>query len=123
MKIIKPTHRQPPNVVQFACSMEMTKFDVAQYLEKIYNIPVMHVRTRINLGRFKRNIGGRYIIKEDDTKMAYITLVSKYLSNSQFYKHLQETLVTISRLKTYTLRQTFFFPGYAKVNNVTYECL
>lgn len=54
----------------------MTKFDVRNYLEKIYNIPVVDVRTRIALGKFKRDIGKGYVIKEDDVKYAYIVLVS-----------------------------------------------
>lgn len=52
LKLINPGgHTQPENVVQFACSMEMTKYDVKNYLEKIYNIPVIEVRTRIGLGK------------------------------------------------------------------------
>lgn len=51
LKLINPEgHKQPTHVVQFACSMEMTKYDVKNYLEKIYNIPVIEVRTRIGLG-------------------------------------------------------------------------
>lgn len=52
LKLINPSgHTQPENVVQFACSMEMTKYDVKNYLEKIYNIPVVEVRTRIGSGK------------------------------------------------------------------------
>jgi large subunit ribosomal protein L23 len=65
---------QPENVVQFACSMEMTKYDVKNYLEKIYNIKVMDVRTRIAMGKTKRDQVVGYVTKEDDTKLAYVTL-------------------------------------------------
>lgn len=58
--------------------MEMTKHDIRNYLEKIYNVPVVDVRTRIGLGKFKKDIGKGYIIKEDDIKFAFITLV-RYL--------------------------------------------
>lgn len=76
MKIVRPEQRQLPNIVQFHCSMEMTKYDIKNYLEKIYNIPVVDVRTRIALGKFRRDVGKGYIIKDDDIKTAYVVLVS-----------------------------------------------
>ncbi|XP_029162526.1 39S ribosomal protein L23, mitochondrial [Nylanderia fulva] len=74
MKLIKPTHIQPANVVQFHCSMEMTKYDVKNYLEKIYGVDIMEVRTRIALGRTKKDRLHGAVIKEDDRKIAYIVL-------------------------------------------------
>ncbi|XP_062558587.1 large ribosomal subunit protein uL23m [Armigeres subalbatus] len=74
MKLVRPEHEQPPNVVQFACSMEMTKYDVKNYLEKVYNIPVVDVRTRIGMGKTKRDMIMGYISKNEDTKLAYVTL-------------------------------------------------
>lgn len=56
--------------------MEMTKHDIKNYLEKIYHVPVVDVRTNIGLGKFKRDIGKGYITKEDDVKFAFVTLVS-----------------------------------------------
>lgn len=79
MKLMQPTHTQPENVVQFACSMEMTKYDVKNYLEKIYKVPVVEVRTRIGMGRAKRDPVAGYVIKEEDTKYAYVTLVRSRL--------------------------------------------
>lgn len=76
MKIIRPTEPQPKNVVTFSVSMEMTKYDVKNYLEKIYNIPVMDVRTRIALGETKRDTNYGYVTKKDDVKIAYVTMVS-----------------------------------------------
>lgn len=75
LKLIKPTHNQPANVVQFACSMEMTKYDVQNYLEKIYNVPVVGVRMYIKMGPTQRDKVHGYVTKDEDTKMAYITLV------------------------------------------------
>lgn len=83
LKLIQPTHKQPENVVQFACSMEMTKYDVKNYLEKIYNVPVVEVRTRIGLGKTKADLKQGYITKEDDTKYAYVTMVKRF--DSLFY--------------------------------------
>jgi len=75
MKLIKPIHEQPKNIVQFACSMEMTKYDIKNYLEKIYNVPVIDIRTRIDMGKTRRDPVGGYIVKEEDTKLAYVTIV------------------------------------------------
>lgn len=75
MKIVRPENAQPENIVQFQCSMEMTKHDIKNYLEKIYNIPVVDVRTRIALGKTKRDLVAGYVTKEDDAKLAYVTLV------------------------------------------------
>lgn len=75
LKLIKSTHEQPANVVQFACSMQMTKYDVKNYLEKIYNIPVVEVRMFISIGPTRRDKVKGYVTKDEDTKMAFITLV------------------------------------------------
>lgn len=77
MKIVKSERPLPDNVVEFHCSMGMTKHDVKNYLEKIYNVKTMDVKTRIKLGRFKRCPDGGYIIKDDDIKVAYAILVTK----------------------------------------------
>ncbi|CAG9818270.1 unnamed protein product [Phaedon cochleariae] len=74
MKLVKPTQDQPPNIVQFACSMEMTKHDVKNYLEKIYNIKCVDVRTRIHMPKTRRDPGKGYVIKDEDTKYAYVTM-------------------------------------------------
>lgn len=79
MKIVQPQAKQLPNVVQFHCSMEMTKFDIKNYLEKIYHIPVVDVRTKIAIGKFRRDVGKGYVIKDDDVKTAYVVLVSRCL--------------------------------------------
>ncbi|XP_034937094.1 39S ribosomal protein L23, mitochondrial [Chelonus insularis] len=74
MKIVPPQYKLPENIVEFHVSLEMTKYDVRNYLEKIYKINVKDVRTRIALGKFKRAQNGGYIIKEDDYKVAYVVL-------------------------------------------------
>ncbi len=43
------------------------------YLEKIYKLPVIDVRARIAMGKTRRDPGKGYIIKDDDTKLAYVT--------------------------------------------------
>ncbi|GLH08761.1 Probable 39S ribosomal protein L23, mitochondrial [Gryllus bimaculatus] len=74
IKLIRPVHKQPPNVVQFVVSVEMTKHDVKNYLEKIYNVPVVQVFTRIVSGETRQDPGKGYVVKDDDYKLAYVTL-------------------------------------------------
>lgn len=75
LKLVRPAHPQPQNIVQFKCSMEMTKYDIENYLKKIYNLPVVDVRTRIDMGPTKRDPVKGYVIKEEDSKLAYVTMV------------------------------------------------
>ncbi|XP_014229355.1 probable 39S ribosomal protein L23, mitochondrial [Trichogramma pretiosum] len=73
LKLVKPELKHKPNVVEFHCSMEMTKEDVKNYIEKIYKVPVVKVNTRIASGKCERNELG-YVVKRDDVKHAYVTL-------------------------------------------------
>lgn len=82
LKLVQPTLRQPENTVQFECSMEMTVHDVKNYLEKIYNIPVIEVRSRIALGKTRSDKGG--VTKDEDTKYAYVVLVNNEIKNINF---------------------------------------
>ncbi|XP_057340655.1 39S ribosomal protein L23, mitochondrial [Microplitis mediator] len=74
MKLVRPQCPQADNQVEFHVSMGMTKYDVKNYLEKIYNVKVLDVRTRIKMGRFKKSLDRGYIIKDDDIKVAYAIL-------------------------------------------------
>ncbi|XP_017491982.1 PREDICTED: 39S ribosomal protein L23, mitochondrial isoform X2 [Rhagoletis zephyria] len=74
MKLIRPAEEQPKNVATFSVSMQMTKYDVQNYLEKIYKLPVVDVRTRIELGKTRRDQVHGYVTKGDDVKIAYVTL-------------------------------------------------
>uniref|UniRef100_A0A6B2EFW6 Large ribosomal subunit protein uL23m n=1 Tax=Phlebotomus kandelakii TaxID=1109342 RepID=A0A6B2EFW6_9DIPT len=74
MKIVRPELEQPKNVVQFSCSLEMTKHDIKNYLEKIYEVPVVEVRTRIASGKTTRDPNFGYVKKAEDLKIAYVTL-------------------------------------------------
>ncbi|EDW33170.1 GL24615 [Drosophila persimilis] len=74
MKLVRPEEAQPPNVVTFSVSTEMTIHDVRSYLEKIYKLPVIDVRTRIALGETRRDQTYGYVTKKDDVKYAYVTL-------------------------------------------------
>jgi large subunit ribosomal protein L23 len=53
----------------------MTKWDVRNYLEKIYKIPVINVKTHVKCGDIKRANGKLYLIKEEDYKKVIVDLV------------------------------------------------
>lgn len=72
----------PPNVVTFHCSMQMTKHDIKNYLTKIYDIPVVDVRTEVRMGEFFRDPVKKYIKKKDDFRVAVVTLVSNQHSTT-----------------------------------------
>ncbi|KAG6463631.1 hypothetical protein O3G_MSEX013984, partial [Manduca sexta] len=74
MKLVRPLPRQLPNIVHFQCSMEMTKYDIKNYLEKIYQVPIVDVRTKITTGKFRKDVGKGYVVKDDDIKYAFVTL-------------------------------------------------
>ncbi|XP_075214160.1 mitochondrial ribosomal protein L23 [Lycorma delicatula] len=74
MKLVRPNVDQPKNVVQFITSVQMTSYDIKNYLEKIYKIPVVEVKESIETGEFKRQPQHGYVIKDDDFKRAYVTL-------------------------------------------------
>merc|ERR1711874_917990 len=74
VKLLNPRDPLPPNVVQFEVSIEMTKFDIKNYLEKIYKIPVRNITTHVRMGKFKRTSYGGHLIKDDDFKVAYVTM-------------------------------------------------
>ncbi|XP_072938311.1 large ribosomal subunit protein uL23m [Epargyreus clarus] len=113
MKLLRPYPKQLPNVVHFECSIEMTKFDIKNYLEKIYNVPVADVRTRILLGKFRKEIGKGYVMKDDDIKIAYVTLpkTTKFEFPDLFKKKSQdeENLKSLDDAKK-------AFKGYIKRN-------
>lgn len=77
MKLVNRTdYEYPPNVVHFKCSTKMTQYDVKNYLEKIYDIPVVEVETKMVGGSIRPCVGKGYIIKDDDYKLARVTLVN-----------------------------------------------
>lgn len=53
----------------------MTKFEIGEYLTKIYNVPVTNVATMNYLGKWKRLYGKRKLIayKQRNYKKAVVT--------------------------------------------------
>ncbi|XP_053741851.1 39S ribosomal protein L23, mitochondrial [Synchiropus splendidus] len=74
LTLVRPGTEQPPDTVQFRIPMEMTKCDVKNYLEKIYNVPVGAVRTRIQFGSNKKRNHLNQKVKKPDYKVAYVQL-------------------------------------------------
>ncbi|XP_068800914.1 large ribosomal subunit protein uL23m [Struthio camelus] len=74
MAAVRPGVAQPADTAQFRVSMEMTKVDIKNYLEKIYNVPVAAVRTRIQYGAHNRRNHKNQRVKKPDYKVAYVQL-------------------------------------------------
>ena len=68
----------PPNKVSFEVSPQMTQVDVKNYLEKIYKLPVMNVKTFNVSGKTFNspyNKAPDELFKDDDIKYAIVTMV------------------------------------------------
>ncbi|XP_063971098.1 large ribosomal subunit protein uL23m-like [Lytechinus pictus] len=74
MKLVKNKKPQPPNVVTFECDIQMTKFDIKNYLENVYKVPVARVNTSVIYVPFKRNHRNERVKLREDYKLAYVTL-------------------------------------------------
>lgn len=74
LKLVRPGTVQPPDTVQFRVPMEMTKYDIKNYLETIYSVPVGAVRTRIQFGSNKKRNHLNQRVKQPDYKVAYVQL-------------------------------------------------
>ncbi|TKR80880.1 hypothetical protein L596_014867 [Steinernema carpocapsae] len=71
--------RLPKNALKFEVDTKMSRDDVRQYLERIYELPVRDVRIENVWGEIKWNAPKDYryrkaMWKEDDKKMAYVFL-------------------------------------------------
>ncbi|XP_063052278.1 large ribosomal subunit protein uL23m [Engraulis encrasicolus] len=74
LTLVRPGTEQPKDTAQFRVPMEMTKYDVRNYLQKIYNVPVVTVRTRIQFGSNKKRNHLNQKVKQPDYKVAYVQL-------------------------------------------------
>lgn len=76
VKVVRPGRELPDDTVQLHVPLDMSKIDIKNYMEKIYNIPVAKVNTRIQTGKVKtkvyRNDAIQY--KSPDVKVAYVIL-------------------------------------------------
>ncbi|XP_036619707.1 39S ribosomal protein L23, mitochondrial isoform X1 [Trichosurus vulpecula] len=74
IRLVRPGTAQPEDTVQFRIPMEMTRIDLKNYLQSIYNVPVAAVRTRIQHGSNKKRDHRNVRIKQPDYKVAYVQL-------------------------------------------------
>ncbi|KAH9380345.1 hypothetical protein HPB48_016095 [Haemaphysalis longicornis] len=74
MKLVKHEKPRAPNEVKFIIPLQMTKYDVKNYLEKIYKVPVADVTTKVQMGKIRKAEGKGYLVKEDDFRVAIVTL-------------------------------------------------
>ncbi|XP_052810763.1 probable 39S ribosomal protein L23, mitochondrial [Mya arenaria] len=83
MKMVKPTKKVPPNVVHFKVHPQMTRPEIKQYLEKIYDTSVSTVRTELREVAYmgavfkdqdKQSMVRKNVIARDFEKYAYVTL-------------------------------------------------
>ncbi|XP_005064210.1 39S ribosomal protein L23, mitochondrial isoform X1 [Mesocricetus auratus] len=74
IQLVRPGTAQPEDTVQFRIPMEMTRVDLRNYLEQIYNVPVAAVRTRVQHGSNRRRDHKGVRIKKPDYKVAYVQL-------------------------------------------------
>jgi len=54
----------------------MTEWDIQNYLEKIYKVPVVEVKSVAKCGRLKKAPGKQYLIKDEDYRLAFVKLPS-----------------------------------------------
>ncbi|XP_060033314.1 large ribosomal subunit protein uL23m [Erinaceus europaeus] len=74
VQLVRPGHPQPLDTVQFRIPLEMTRVDVRNYLERIYNVPVAAVRTRVQHGSGRKRDHRNVRVKKPDYKVAYVQL-------------------------------------------------
>ncbi|GAB5578228.1 39S ribosomal protein L23 [Prionailurus iriomotensis] len=75
IRLVRPGTAQPEDTVQFRIPMEMTRVDVRNYLERIYNVPVAAVRTRVQHGSNRKRDYRNVRMKKPDYKVAYVQLI------------------------------------------------
>ncbi|XP_012507412.1 PREDICTED: 39S ribosomal protein L23, mitochondrial [Propithecus coquereli] len=74
IQLVRPGTAQPEDTVQFRIPLQMTRVDLKNYLESIYNVPVAAVRTRVQHGCNRKRDHRNVRIKKPDYKVAYVQL-------------------------------------------------
>lgn len=76
----------------FHVSPKMTKFEIKEYLIKLYNMPVSHVHTAIYQGKKRINRNSMKYFKEPDYKKAYVYLSDAEGANQPRYTPVEAQL-------------------------------
>lgn len=76
LKMVQHEKKLPGDFVKFECHWQMTVNDVKQYLEKLYNVPVLDVRVEIKKGEYMEHpkFPNRLSPPLDDRKFVYVQL-------------------------------------------------
>lgn len=69
----------PQDQVKFECHWQMTKSDVKEYLEKVYNVKILDVRTEIERGKYMEHPAKKNALSPPlpDRKFAYVQLMDE----------------------------------------------
>jgi large subunit ribosomal protein L23 len=70
---------EPLEVVKFRVSPKLTRIEVANWIEAMYDTPVKKVNTLNYEGKIQRVPGGKGFYKRPDYKVAYVHLESPWL--------------------------------------------
>jgi large subunit ribosomal protein L23 len=75
MKILKPEKDIPSNQVHFEVHPQMSDVDIKNYLEKIYKVPVLSVKTKLIKGdEVKGRKHNQVVNREPERRLAYLVL-------------------------------------------------
>ncbi|XP_006893273.1 PREDICTED: 39S ribosomal protein L23, mitochondrial [Elephantulus edwardii] len=74
IQLVRPGTAQPEDTVQFRIPLEMTRVDLKNYLQSIYQVPVAAVRTRVQHGSNRKRDHRNVRVKKPDYKVAYVQL-------------------------------------------------
>ena len=77
---------EPLNVVKFRISPKMTKVEMANWIEAMYDTPVRKVNTLNYEGKIQRVPGGKGYYKRSDYKVAYVYLESPWLPSRKIVR-------------------------------------
>ena len=69
-----------PNEFAFEVPLKMSKPQIRNYLESLYNLRVVSVDTAVIRGKIKRSLSGQF--KHSDYKKAYVTVSDPVKSSS-----------------------------------------
>ena len=96
--------KRPPNSITFQVSPAMTQLDVKNYLEKIYKVPVLDVKTKNVTGKTEYSPHfreSRELFKDDDIKYAFVTVVSILIPKYSKVPNNRAARLLISKIFSY----------------------
>jgi large subunit ribosomal protein L23 len=76
LRVVKHDKKMPRDTVKFECHWQMSAADVTEYLQKVYNIPVLDVSVQITKGEYTKHPEGKNSLTPplDDRKFVFVQL-------------------------------------------------